>query len=178
MTLISIGNASVEFGATEIFRDVTMTVSAGDRWAIIGRNGTGKTTLVRLLTGDLQPTRGSVARQPGLRIAMMDQHRKFPEEMVLWDIVADAFGELRALEKSLAQQASQLEHDHGEAAMARYGRDLERFQREGGYEMSARIDAVLMGVGFDPVAARTTAIGTLSGGERGRVALARQLATP
>ena len=62
--------------------------------------------------------------------------------------------------------------------MARYGRDLERFEREGGYQMSASVDSVLMGVGFDPVAARTTTIGTLSGGERGRVALARQLATP
>src|SRR5690606_33004383 len=136
------------------------------------------TTLIRLLTGDLQPTRGSVARQPGLRVALMDQHRRFPEDMVLWDIVADAFGELRALEKSLADQVRQLEHDHGEAAMERYGRDLERFEREGGYEMAARVDSVLMGVGFDPAAARTTAIGTLSGGERGRVALARQLAMP
>ena len=178
MTLLSIGNAAVEFGASEIFRDITLTVAAGDRWAIIGRNGTGKSTLVRMMTGDLQPTRGTVARQPGLRVAVMDQHRRFPEDMVLWDIVADAFGELRVLEKSLAEQASQLENDHGEAAMARYGRDLERFQREGGYEMAARIDSVLMGVGFDPQAARVTPIGTLSGGERGRVSLARQLATP
>ena len=178
MTLISIGNASVEFGPTEIFRDVTMTVAAGDRWAIVGRNGTGKTTLVRLITGSLQPTRGNVARTPGLRVALMDQHRKFPDSMTLWDIVADAFGELRVLEGSLAEQAAGLEHDHGEAAMEKYGRDLERFERLGGYQMAANVDAVLMGVGFDPADARATTIGTLSGGERGRVALARQLATP
>ena len=58
MTLISIGNAVVEFGASEIFRDVSLTIGENDRWAVVGRNGTGKTTLVRLLTGDLQPTRG------------------------------------------------------------------------------------------------------------------------
>ncbi len=178
MTLVSVGSASVEFGATSIFHDVTVTVAPGDRWAVIGRNGTGKSTLVRLITGDLAPTRGSVARMPGLRIALMDQHRRFASEMTLWEIVADAFGELRALERSLAEQAVQLEHDHGEAAMERYGRDLERFEREGGYEMSARTDAVLTGMGFDPEAARVTTIGTLSGGERGRVALARQLAMP
>jgi ATP-binding cassette subfamily F protein 3 len=178
MTLFSLGNAGVDFGASEIFRDISFTVAAGDRWAIVGRNGTGKTTLVRLITGDLQPTRGSVARTPGLRVALMDQHRRFPDDQSLWDIVADAFGELRKLEASLAHQAAKLETDHSETAMEKYGRDLERFEREGGYEMASKVDAILMGVGFAPDMARTTRIGTLSGGERGRVALARQLATP
>ncbi len=178
MTLISIGNVGVEFGATEIFRDVTMTIAPGDRWAVVGRNGTGKTTLVRLITGEVQPTRGTVARMPTLRVALMDQHRRFPEHMPVWDIVADGFGALRQLEQSLAEQSRRLETDHSEAAMAKYGRDLERFQHEGGYEMAARVDAMLQGMGFDPAAARVTSIGTLSGGERGRVALARQLATP
>ena len=178
MTLISIGNAAVEFGASEIFRDVSITIGEMDRWAVVGRNGTGKTTLVRMLTGDLVPTRGSVARAPGMRVALMDQHRRFPEHQMLWDIVADAFGALRTLEHSLAEQVANLEHDHGEEAMEKYGRDLERFERDGGYQMAAKVDSVLMGVGFDPDAARNTRIGTLSGGERGRVALARQLATP
>jgi ATP-binding cassette subfamily F protein 3 len=178
MSLISLGGVGVDFGATEIFRDISFTIAPGDRWAVVGRNGTGKTTLVKLLTGALAPTRGSAARMPGVRIALMDQHRSFPEGMTLWEVVADAFGDLRRLEQSLAQQAAALEHDHAEAAMERYGRDLERFEREGGYQMAARVDAVLMGVGFDPQQARDTAIGTLSGGERGRVALARQLATP
>lgn len=178
MTLFSIGNAGVDFGATEIFRDISFTVAAGDRWAVVGRNGTGKTTLVRLITGALQPTRGSVARMPGLRVALMDQHRTFPADQSVWEIVADAFGDLRTLEHALAAQAANLEHDHSEAAMEKYGRDLERFEREGGYEMASKVDAILMGVGFDPALARATYIGTLSGGERGRVALARQLATP
>lgn len=178
MTLISIGNVGVEFGATEIFRDITLTIAPGDRWAVVGRNGTGKTTLVKVITGDVQPTRGSIARMPGLRVALMDQHRRFPEGMPIWDIVAEGFGDLRQLEHSLAEQARQLEHDHSDAAMAKYGRDLERFERDGGYQMAARVDSMLMGMGFDPAMARTTTIGTLSGGERGRVALARQLATP
>ncbi len=178
MTLISLGAAGVDFGASQIFRDISFTVAAGDRWAIVGRNGTGKTTLVRLLTGTLHPTRGNVARMPGLRVALMDQHRRFPDDQSLWDIVADAFGDLRALEHSLATQAANLEHDHSESAMERYGRDLERFERDGGYEMASKVDAILMGVGFEPEMAKVTRIGTLSGGERGRVALARQLATP
>lgn len=178
MTLIAVGNASVDFGPTNIFKDISFTIAQGDRWAIVGRNGTGKTTLVKLLTGTLAPSKGNIARQPGLRIALLDQHRHFAPEMSLWDVVADAFAELRELEVSLAKQAANLEHDHGEAAMAKYGRDLERFEREGGYQLASTVDSVLMGVGFDPDHARATTIGTLSGGERGRVALARQLAMP
>ncbi len=105
---------------------------------------------MKLLTGQLAPTKGNVARQPGLRIALLDQHRHLPPEMSLWDVVADAFAELRLLEVSLAKQAANLEHDHGEAAMEKYGRDLERFEREGGYQFASTVDSVLMGVGFDP----------------------------
>jgi ATP-binding cassette subfamily F protein 3 len=178
LTQISVSNAGVEFGATRIFQGITFTVGEGERWAILGRNGSGKTTLLRLITGSQQPTEGTITRQPGLRLALLEQHRDFGGAQTVWEAGAGEFADLLALERALAEQASVLA-EVGEAAtpqmLARYDRDLERFDREGGYTFAPRVDAVLQGLGFDAEKARTQPLEQLSGGERGRLGLARQL---
>ena len=179
MTQLVVADVAVEFGATTLFEKVSFTVAAGDRWGIIGRNGSGKTTLFKLLTGQLAPSRGQVARAPGVKVTLLEQHRDFgPDVRTIWDAVAGAFADLQQLEQSLHDQAANLEHDHSEAALERYGRDMERFERDGGYTWHARVDQVLEGLGFDPEASKTRELARLSGGERGRVGLARQLAMP
>jgi ATP-binding cassette, subfamily F, member 3 len=178
LTQISVANVGVEFGATKIFEGVTFTVGKGDRWAILGRNGSGKTTLFRVITGAQQPSEGAVTRQPGLRWTLLEQHRDFGGAETVWEAGAGEFADLLALEHSLAEQANLLAQV-GEAAtpqlLAKYDRDLERFDREGGYTFAPRVDAVLQGLGFDAEKARTQPLVNLSGGERGRLGLARQL---
>jgi ATP-binding cassette subfamily F protein 3 len=181
MTQIAMSGVAVEFGDTPILRDVTFTVGAGEKWGVVGRHGPGKTTLFNLVTGALEPTRGAVVRAPGVRITLLEQYRDFGDATTVWQAVAGAFDHLLDLERSLSEQATRI-GELGEAATSqmldRYAHDLERFEREGGYEITARVDAVLHGLGFDPTEARFTRLDTLSGGERGRVGLARQLVTP
>ncbi|HEX4932336.1 MAG TPA: ABC-F family ATP-binding cassette domain-containing protein, partial [Gemmatimonadaceae bacterium] len=104
-----------------------------------------------------------------------------PGATTVWGAVADAFRELIDLEADLARQADALAHageQVTEQQLKRYAQDLERFEHEGGYTYASRVDAVLAGLGFDPAQARHEALSHLSGGERGRVALARQLVIP
>lgn len=181
MTQLSVSGVSVQFGATTLFKDVTFTAAKGDRWGIIGRNGTGKTTLFRLITGEQEPTTGAIARQPALKVSLLEQHRDFGAAASVWEAAAGQFADLLALEQSLAEQAAKIA-ELGEASspamIAKYTDDLERFDHEGGYTFAPRVDAVLHGLGFDPDEARTRPLQALSGGERGRLGLARQLVSP
>jgi len=177
MTQLAFAGVGVDFGDTTLFSNVSFTVAPGERWGIVGRNGSGKTTLFRLLTGELEPTRGSIARAPRLRVSLLEQHRDYGAATTVWEAAAGELAELLALEQSLVKQAADLAHDASPRALAQYGEDLERFEREGGYAVTARIDAVLHGLEFDPAQARVTPLSALSGGELGRLGLARQLMT-
>ena len=181
MTLLSCSNVGISFGATQLFENVTFTVADGERWGIIGRNGAGKTSIFKVITGDLQPTVGSVARKPGLRHALLDQHRAFEGATTVWQAGAAAWREVMSLEQRIAEQAIEL-GELGERVtdelLDRFGRDQERFADLGGYIYHARVDAVLQGLGFDAEESKTRLVSSLSGGERGRVGLAAQLIAP
>jgi ATP-binding cassette subfamily F protein 3 len=181
LSQIALMDVAVEFGGNPIFEGASFTVSRGDRWGIVGRNGTGKTTLLNVAAGRLDPTRGAATRASGLRITLLDQHREFGPHTTVWEAAAAPFAELQALERSLEQQATRIGELGADATpdvLGRYDHDLERFAREGGYTYESRVDAVVHGLGFDPVAARSQPAAQLSGGEQGRIALARQLVAP
>ncbi len=181
MTLLSCSNIGISFGATELLKNITFTVAEGERWGIIGRNGAGKSSIFSVITGDRQPNVGAVARKPGMRHALLDQHRAFEGATTVWQAGAAAWREVIALEQSIADQAmklGELGDKVTDEMLEKFGHDQERFADMGGYEYHARVDAVLQGLGFDAEESKTRLVSTLSGGERGRVGLAAQLIAP
>jgi len=112
---------------------------------------------------------------------MLDQYRDFGNAATVWEAAAAGFEELLSLERVLGEESERLGtlgSQVSEADLRGYDRRLERFHHLGGYSFHAQVDAVLQGMGFDALAARSRSLDELSGGERGRVGLAAQLAAP
>jgi len=175
MSLLAATKLGKQYGARFLFRDAEFTLAEGVRVGLIGANGTGKTSLFRIILGD-DDHEGSIARKRGMRIAALEQDPKFPEGATVREAVVSADPELAALEREIRDIHHKLEHagDETDKLLARLGDVETDFEHRGGYEVEHRADKILEGIGF-PAERHDEMMATLSGGERGRVAFARML---
>jgi ATP-binding cassette subfamily F protein 3 len=179
MTLVRLQDAGKQYGDRWIVRNVGFHVAQGERWGIVGRNGQGKTTLLRLITGEEEPTEGEVWRHPGLRFTHMRQDRDEGSAATVAEAALEPFADLVAMETRLHAELEQLsstghDSDEGVRLLASYDRHVEEFRRRGGYEMHSRAEATLEGLGFPP-GDWSKPVRALSGGELGRVRLVQTL---
>jgi len=179
MSLLTASNLAKSFGAQDIFSAVSLAIPHQSRIGLVGPNGCGKTTLLRLLAGIEQPDGGQLSRARALRIGYLPQEALPPglpgmqAGTKLWDFCLDALAELRRQEAELALlEAAMADPRRAEEAMARYGPMQEAFERNGGYTYANRIKRVLTGLGFASEAFDRP-LARLSGGERTRAYLAR-----
>lgn len=175
MSLIAAADLSKSFGAEDIFRQVSFSVARGARLALVGPNGIGKTTLLRMLVGLEEPSSGRITRAKALRMGYLPQEADFQLEGTVWDACESVFqaliqqrGELARLESEMSQDARR------EQALEKYGRLQQEFEERGGYLYENRIRQVLTGLGFAADDYRMP-LDHLSGGQRTRAYLARLL---
>jgi ATP-binding cassette, subfamily F, member 3 len=176
MSLLAASSLGKQYGARFLFRDAEFTLAEGTRVGLIGANGTGKTSLFRIILGD-DDHEGSLSRKRGLRIAALEQDPQFPPGATVREAVVGADPELAGLERAMREIHEQLEHSSADESAKLLDRlaDVEtRFESRGGYEVEHRADKILDGIGF-PEGRHDEKVETLSGGERGRVAFARLL---
>jgi ATP-binding cassette subfamily F protein 3 len=178
MSIVRLQNAGKQYGDRWVFRNVSFTVAERERWGIVGRNGVGKTTLFRTMTGEEETTEGEVWRHPGLRFTLLKQNRGEQSAATVHEAALEPFADLVEMERRIAGELEQLgtEPDPAEAGrlLKSYDRHVEEFRRRGGYEMRSRADATLEGLGF-PQDTWEKPIRALSGGELGRLRLAQTL---
>ncbi|HEY9151487.1 MAG TPA: ABC-F family ATP-binding cassette domain-containing protein, partial [Anaerolineales bacterium] len=161
------------FGAMDLFTNVSFTVAKGSRLALVGPNGVGKTTLLRIIVGADEASSGEVHRSRGTRIGYLPQEADFEMTGTLWDACHSVFDELIRMQEQLHSLESQMA-THADEVMERYGKLQEEFERRGGYTYATRIKQVLTGLGFDE-ADYTLSLDHLSGGQRTRAYLAKLL---
>ncbi len=176
--MLTVRDITKWFGDVKVLDRVNFTLNRGERAGLIGPNGCGKTTLLRIITGELAADRGSVALTPrSARIGYLAQALSFAPGATVADVLAAAEGEREAAEARLARLAEAVAAASAEIlpeAMAAYDRALAEYQALGGGARYADASAVLAGLGMADVdTARPVA--TLSGGQKTRLGLARLL---
>ena len=169
------------YPAGEVLRDVTWEVKAGDRIGLVGVNGAGKSTQMRIIAGLEEPSSGAVVKQGSPRIAYLQQEFDVDPQRTVREELFQAFGEAavvlnrkHAVEHEMASEKAASDPDHLEELIHELGHLHERFEALHGYELDARIDKLLPTIGFTPEGAEQL-VADYSGGWQMRIALGKIL---
>src|SRR5258706_4969655 len=177
MPLVSLDHVSIAYGHHPLLDDASLKVDPGERVCIIGRNGTGKSTLLQILSGDVTPDAGSVWRQPGIGVARLVQDVPLVANRPVFDVVAEGLGTLGDLVADYHHAAGEVaaaSATQGTAydrAMARLGTLQHELDERDGLRLEQRVELLSR----HPDLAPDAIVDTLSGGWRRRVLLARAL---
>ena len=178
MSLIRLNNVSMKYEDRQVLRSVFFKLGAGERVGLIGKNGAGKTTILKLILEQIEPTEGAVEREQNLKVGYFSQFSSLDGQLSAQHVLEELFGDVRALENELDQIASALETvedgDEMESLLDRQAVALDEMTRRDGWEYGRHIDTVLTRLGFS-AAHRARPIDQLSGGWRNRAALALML---
>ena len=175
MSLLTASSLAKSFGPDDIFSNISISIPRGARIGLVGANGVGKTTLLRILIGEETPSKGSVSRAKNLTIGYLPQEAVLHSTQTLWDACLEAMSGLLEMEKKLRELESEMSSSPDDAELInRYGRLQDRFDRMGGFIYENTVERTLTGLGFNREDFNKP-LDMLSGGQRTRALLARLL---
>ena len=175
--LINIENLHFSYGIHEIFNELNLSINEKKQIGLVGRNGTGKSTLLKLITSELIPDSGRISKKNGLTISYLSQESNIADNTTLLEMLTDVFKPLIEMEQRMKQIGDAIAHSSGEdqeKLMLEFGELQENFAEQNGYEYPSRIRGVINGLGFKPED-QDKAFSMLSGGEKTRATLGQIL---
>ena len=176
MPLIQLEDIWKSFGAYDVLTGIHWQIDPGDRIGLVGPNGCGKTTLLRIITGESPLDRGRLHRQRDLNIGFLTQDPIFDLDLTVMDAALDAFADILVLQHRLHDlEKIMAEGENSDAVLNDYGHLRDRYEHMGGYATEARAKAILFGLGFCETDLKLPTQ-VLSGGQKNRLALAQLLA--
>lgn len=172
--LFRLADATKTYSGTEILRGVSFQVNPGEKVGLVGRNGAGKTTVFKLITGAEEADTGGVFKANNLRLGLLDQHVDFGDAESVHTAALSAFKEIHDIEAEMRQLEKTMETDHSDPILDRYAELQTAFEQADGFTYAARAESILQGLGFSKdMWSLNTA--TLSGGQKNRLGMARLL---
>lgn len=178
--MLNIHNLSVSFGGTYLFEEVTFRLGAGDRVGLVGKNGAGKSTMLKILSKDIAPDSGSIATEKEVKMGFLRQDIDFEQGRTVLEEAYQAFVEIKEVEKKLEEINHQLvtrtdyESDEYSQIIEDLGEYTHRFELLGGYNYVGETEKILLGLGFKREVFNNLT-DTFSGGWRMRIELAKLL---
>jgi ATP-binding cassette subfamily F protein uup len=169
LPLLTLDRVSLSFGHLPLFEDASLRIEPGERICLIGRNGTGKSSLLRVIAGEAPPDQGSIWRAPGLRLSRLDQDVPAAADRTVFDEVAAGLGELGALVAQYHHVAGQAAHT--DASLAQLGEIQHQLEERDGWRLEQRVETVVTRLSLPA----DRSLGELSGGWRRRTLLGRAL---
>ncbi len=172
--MLTISHIAKTYGLNSVLKDVSFTLNTGERIGLVGANGVGKSTLIKIIAGVLAADSGTVTLPAGIELGYLPQVIVGYDDQTLGDLIAKASTRLHTLEQRMRQLESDMVRMTGDAldeAMTEYGNVTEHFERLGGYEGDHRVETVLAGLHIDHLP-RERRFSTFSGGEKARAGLA------
>ncbi len=174
MLYLSVSHVVKNFGYHAVLDGVSFVLNMNERIGLVGANGVGKSTLLNIITGNIEADSGTVFIPNGARVGYLHQTCSASADMTIADTIAEAHRALYTIEAELRDLEAQMEHVTGDdfrALMIVYGDKTEQYERMGGYDIEHRVEDVLAGLRINHLP-RTRLVNTLSGGEKSRLALA------
>lgn len=183
LILLQVNGLSKLYGAETILANIKLEVQTKDRIALVGRNGTGKSTLLKIIAGELSHDGGEIIKPKDVSMGYLAQNTGLETSLTIWDEMLTVFTHLQQMETKLRRLEQEMgkEENFSNAAiyeklLADYDQLQLDYKDQGGYQYEADIRSILSGLGF-PVETHQTKISTLSGGQKTRLALGKLLLT-
>lgn len=181
MILLQVQQVARYFGADTLFENVSLDVSDNSRIALVGRNGVGKSTLLKMIIGNESPDAGQITKKKGLTIGYLAQNTGLESDKTIYDEMLSVFERLQIMEKNLHEMEAKIADpgaDHSSSAYSQllnqYDQLLHDFEEQNGYGYEAEVRSVLHGFHFEQED-YDRKISSLSGGQKTRLALAKLL---
>jgi ATP-binding cassette subfamily F protein 3 len=187
MAILNINNLKKEYGIETVLKDFSLNVNRGESVALIGPNGSGKTTIFKIITGQEHFSEGTVSVRNDIEVGYLDQLPDFNSELTIYQELEKVFAEVKKQIKEMQRLEEKIAH-HGEkvevseshsnnlqSTMKEYSELQHKFEKGVGYEYQSKIRQVAAGMGFDENEIQEKTLAQLSGGEKTRVGLAKLL---